>query len=429
VSLASSIAHGRTFTSLRKHRNYRLYFTGQVISISGTFVQNVAQAWLVLELTHSPTAVGILATCQFGPFALLGLFGGVVIDRRDVRHILMVTQTCSMIFAIILGVLTLSHVVTVWQVFVLAALNGSVSILDSPARQSFTMEMVGRDELPNAIALNSSLFNASRVMGPAIGGLLIAGAGVGVCFVVNAASFLAVLLCLWLMHPEELIHPARTTRPTMVRGLLEGMDYARRTPPLLVVLLMMVMIAMIAINFNVLLPVLASHTLSAGPQIFGLLSACFGGGALCGALLVARRGRASWPVLLGGAIGLGVSELLLAPQRNLAACAVLLVVTGTSFSLYTSNSNATLQLTTPDRLRGRVLSLYSYAFFGTAPLGGFLAGWLAETGGTQLAFGVAGAVALVTGLGGLVWWRLLGADQRRDVHLRSQVLSDAEVLP
>ncbi|HEV3122957.1 MAG TPA: MFS transporter, partial [Candidatus Dormibacteraeota bacterium] len=343
--------------------------------------------------------------------------------------ILMVTQTCSMIFAIILGVLTLSHVVTVWQVFVLAALNGSVSILDSPARQSFTMEMVGRDELPNAIALNSSLFNASRVMGPAIGGLLIAGAGVGVCFVVNAASFLAVLLCLWLMHPEELIHPARTTRPTMVRGLLEGMDYARRTPPVLVVLLMMVMIAMIAINFNVLLPVLASHTLSAGPQIFGLLSACFGGGALCGALLVARRGRASWPVLLGGAIGLGVSELLLAPQRNLAACAVLLVVTGTSFSLYTSNSNATLQLTTPDRLRGRVLSLYSYAFFGTAPLGGFLAGWLAETGGTQLAFGVAGAVALVTGLGGLVWWRLLGADQRRDVHLRSQVLSDAEVLP
>jgi MFS family permease len=412
VSLATSVTRGRTFTSLRKHRNYRLYFSGQVISISGTFVQNVAQAWLVLELTHSPTAVGLLAACQFGPFALLGLFGGVVIDRRDIRHILMATQTASMIFATILGVLTLTHVITVWQVFVLAALNGSVTIFDSPARQSFTMEMVGRDELPNAIALNSSLFNASRVMGPAIGGLLIAWTGVGVCFVVNAASFLAVLLCLWLMRAHELNHPVRAGRPTMVRGLLEGVDYARRTPQVLMILVMMVLIAMMAINFNVLLPVLASHTLNSGPQVFGMLSACFGGGALCGALLVAWRGRTSWPVLFGGALGLGGGELLLAPQHSLAACAALLVVSGTSFSMYTANSNATLQMATPDHLRGRVLSLYSYAFFGTAPLGGLLAGWLADKGGTELAFAVGGAVALITGTAGLVWWRL----QQRNDH-------------
>jgi len=404
---------GRTFASLRKHRNYRLYFTGQAISTSGTWVQNVAQAWLVLQLTHSATAVGLLAACQFGPFAVLGLVGGALVDRLDNRRTLIGTQSAAMVLAGVLAGLTLAHVVTVWEIDVIAAAYGTVIVLDTPARQAFTMQMVGRSELPNAIALNSSIFNASRIMGPGIGGLIIAGAGVGVCFALNSASYVAAVTCLLLMDPAELYRPVQRHSRSLLRDIRDGIAYARRTPPVLLVLVMMLFVATMAINFNVLLPVLAAHTLHQDAQVFGVLSACFGAGAFCGALLAASLGRASWRVVLGGACGLGVFELLLAPQHNLGAAIALLVVTGTCFSLYTSNSNSTLQLATPDHLRGRVLSLYAYVFFGTAPLGGLLAGWLADHGGTLLALLVGGGVALVTAVGGAAYWRSALVPARR----------------
>jgi MFS family permease len=414
--MAAPLGPARTFASVRRHRNYRLWFVGQVVSLTGTWVQIVAQAWLVLQLTHSAGAVGILAACQFGPFAVLGLLGGVISDRLDNRRTLVGTQSASMLCAALLAGLVLTHLAVVWEVDALAVLEGLVMVLDTPARQAFTVQMVGRRELPNAVALNSSLFNASRILGPGLGGLIIASAGVGVCFLVNAASYLAVLAALLLMRPAEL-HPVVRQREatTVVRGLRDGLAYAWTTPPVLLVLVAMLLVATISMNLNVVLPVLASHTLHAGPQVFGALSSAVGVGALTGALLAATLGRASWPMLLGGAGTLGLAELLLAPQRSLPPILLLLAVAGMAFSLYTSNSNTTLQLEVPDPLRGRVLSLYAYVFFGTAPLGGLLTGWLCQRGGTGLALEVAGGAATLTALGAAAWWQRAGSRSGRPI--------------
>lgn len=387
----------RTFSSLRHHRNYRLYFYGQVVSLSGTWMQNVAQAWFIVVLTHSPVAVGLLAACQFGPYMLFGLFGGAFADRIDQRRLMIATQSAFTLSAATLAGLALSGHAAGWEVFVIAAVNGTVTVLDTPARQAFTVQMVGREELPNAIALNSSLFNASRIVGPAIAGALIAVAGVGICFLLNSVSYLALIGALLLMREGEL-HPVKrdTKVQSVLRGSVEGMRFAWQTPLLRTVLLMMLLISTIGINFNVLLPVLTSETLHAGPEVFGVISAAFGAGALGGALLSASLGRASAQALLVGAAVFSFTELALAPLHVAWAAALVLVVLGFAFSLYASQSNASLQLNTPDRLRGRVMGIYGYVFFGTAPLGGLLAGWMAQVGGTELAFLVAGGVSLVT---------------------------------
>ncbi len=366
-----------------------------MVSLSGTWIQNVAQAWFILTLTHSAVAVGILAVCQFGPYGLFGLFGGVIADRLDQRRALIVTQAAFTASAASLAILTLTGHAAVWEVFLLAGVNGTVQILDTPVRQSFTIQMVGRDELPNAIALNSSLFNASRAIGPAVGGVIIAVAGVGLCFLINALSFLAVIGALLLMRTDQLYPVGRDERRvSLLRGVGEGLQYAWRTPVIRTVLMMMLVISTIGINFNVLLPVLAARTLLSGPEIYGLLSAAFGIGALFGALTSASMSRASARALLIGATIFSAGELVLAPLHVVWTAAPALVVVGFAFSLYASQSNSALQLEVPDRLRGRVLSLYGYVFFGTAPLGGLLAGWLAQAGGTFLAFLVAGLCGL-----------------------------------
>jgi len=395
VSLGIGSATGRTFMSLRRHYNYRLYFFGQVVSISGTWMQSVAQAWFVVQYTHSPLAVGILAVCQFGPYGLFGLFGGAIADRIDQRKVLMGTQAAFMVTAGLLAGLTLSGHATVWEIYVLAGVTGMITVLDTPVRQAFTIQMVGRDELPNAVALNSSLFNASRIVGPAIAGGLIAVAGVGICFLINALSYLAVLAALWLMRVHQLFPVRRDERhQNLLRGSLEGLKFAWSRPVIRSVLAMMLVIATISINFNVLLPVLASRTLDSGPEIFGILSALFGFGALVGALFSASLGRASRHTMLVGAAVFSVSEIGLAPLHVAWAAGLALVVTGIAFTLYSSQANATLQLAVTDQMRGRVLGIYGYVFFGTAPLGGLLAGWLAQEGGTQLAFLVAGLVGV-----------------------------------
>lgn len=397
-------ASSRTFASLKRHRNYRLYFGGQVVSVSGTWMQNVAQAWFIIELTHgSAFAVGALAVCQFGPYALFGLFGGSLADRLNARRTLVFTQSASMAVAAALAGLALTHSAQVWEVFLLATATGSVLILDTPVRQAFTIQMVGRSELPNAIALNSSLFNGSRVFGPAIAGVLIATAGVGICFLINAISYLAVVGALLLMRESELYPINRGgTRPSLLRGIGEGLAYAWRTPTVRLVLLLMLVISTLAINFNVLLPVLAAHTLSSGPEVFGILSASFGIGALAGALISAALARASLRVLLIGASGFGASLLLLAPQRTVWAACVVLVFTGLSFSLYGSQSNSSLQMVVPDRLRGRVLSLYGYVFFGTAPLGGLFTGWICGRFGTWLYLLIVGGVSVIAAVVGVI---------------------------
>jgi MFS family permease len=395
VTAALLRANARTFASLRRHRNYRLFFAGQVVSVSGTWMQNIATAWLVLALTHSPVAVGLLAVCQFLPFTLFGLFAGVVVDRLDARRTVIGTQAVSMAFAGVLAALTLGGVVTAWEVLLLAGLRGTVLVLDAPARQALTFEMVGRDELPNAVALNSSLFNAARVVGPAIGGLVVAVAGPGMCFAANAASFAAVLAGLLAMRVDDLFPRSdHAERPTLLRGTGEAFRYVWATPPVLLALLMVTVVSTFSFNFNVLLPVLARQTLSGGPDVFGVITACFGAGALLGALTAASLSRASWRVLVVGTAGFGLAQLLLAPVAELPLAALLLFASGLSFTLWTSNANSLLQLRAPERLRGRVIGLYYFGFNGAGPAGGLLAGWLAARGGTELAFGVSGAAAL-----------------------------------
>jgi MFS family permease len=393
VTAAILALNARTFSSLRRHRNYRLYFIGQAVSQTGTWVDKLAQGWLVLALTHSAFAVGLLAACQFIPFTVFGLFAGVVVDRLDNWKTVLWTQAARMVIASTLAAIVLGGVVHTWMVYVLAILTGIVLVLDAPSRQALTFRMVGRSELSNAVALNSSLFNAARIVGPGIGGLLIAAVGVGPAFAVNAASFVAVLVGLLLMDPSAFAKIERAElRPTLLRGLREGLAYTRRSPQVRLVLVMLVAISTIAMNFNVLLPVLAKGTLESGSVVLGVLGACFGVGALIGGLLTAAVGRASWKAIVAGAGGLGIAELVLAPQHSLAPAAVLLFCAGVFFTLYTANSNSLLQLGAPDHLRGRVIGFYYFAFNGLAPLGGILTGWLAATGGTKLAFGVAGAV-------------------------------------
>ena len=390
-------ANRRTFASLRRHRNYRLFFSGQVVSVSGTWMQNIATAWLVLELTHSAVAVGILAVFQFAPFSVLGLFAGVLVDRLDARRTVIATQSSAMLLAVVLTGLTVAGVVTVWEIYLLTALRGVVLVLDAPARQALTFQMVGRDELPNAVALNSSLFNAARVVGPAVGGLLVATAGVSWCFGLNAASYLAVLIGLLMMRRSELFAVARAaSAPTFLRGTGEVLRYAVRTPVVAVALASVFAISTFAFNFNVLLPVLARVTLHSGPSAFGIVTAFFGGGALTGALVSAMRSRASSRAMLAGAAGLGLAQLLIAPEGSVLAASAFLFAAGMSFTIWSANANSLLQLNSPDHLRGRVIGLYYFAFNGSGPAGGLLAGWLAERGGTELAFVVAGGTAVLT---------------------------------
>jgi len=387
--------NARTFASLKRHRNYRLFFTGQVISVSGTWMQNVALAWLVVELTHSPLAVGILAFCRFIPFTVFGLFAGVVADRIDNRKLVIGTQIASMILSALFAVFVLSGLETLWVVYLLAILSSTAIVFDAPGRHALTFQMVGRDELSNAVALNASLFNASRVVGPAIAGVVIAAFGVGVCFAINTVTFVAVLVGLLMMRKEELVPVERSGEPpTMMRGIGEGLAWVLRAPDMRLVLAIVTVVSTVGFNFHVILPLLASDTLDTGAEVFGILSACFGAGALVGALLSAAFGRASWKVLILGTGGFSVSLLALAPLTSVWLCAVLLFVTGVCFTLWTSNANTILQLGAPDHLRGRVVSLYLWAFAGLAPVGGLLAGWLTEVGGTQLSFTVAGATGL-----------------------------------
>jgi MFS family permease len=399
VTPALVALNDRTFASLRRHRNYRLFFTGQVISVSGTWMQNVALAWLVVELTRSPLAVGLLAFCRFLPFTVFGLVAGVVADRIDNRKLVIGTQAASMALSAVLAVLVLTGTPALWLVYLLAALTGTALVFDAPGRHALTFQMVGREELPNAVALNAGLFNASRVVGPAIAGVLIAAFGVGVCFAINTVTFLAVLAGLLMMRTSELVPLTRVGEPpTMMRGIREGFSWVLASPDMRLVLAIVTVVSTVGFNFHVILPLLASDTLNTGPGVFGALSACFGGGALVGALLSAALGRASWKVLVAGTAGFSVSLLALAPVETVWLAGALLFVTGTCFTLWTSNANAILQLRAPDHLRGRVVSLYLWAFAGLAPIGGLFAGWLTEVGGTQLAFAVAGGTGLVMAL-------------------------------
>jgi len=384
----------RTFRSLRRHRNYRIFFTGQVVSLAGTWMQNLALAWLVIELSGSPLAIGALAFWRFAPFMALGLVAGVLADRLEPRRLVMATQAGAMAVSIALAIVTLTGTATLPVVYLLAALGGVALAFDAPGRQSLTFQMVGPRELPNAVALNSGLFNGSRVIGPAIAGLVIAAVGTGLCFVLNAISFLAVLTALAIVRVDELRPVERDRSPGVVRGIRRAVTFAWNDPELRRILGVVTVVATVGFNFHVLVPLLAADTLHVGPEGFGLLSATFGLGALVGALASATFREASWRLFASGTAAFGVLALLLAPVQSAPLAGLLLFAVGAAFTLFTANANALVQLRAPDHLRGRLISLYLFAFLGLAPVGGLFAGWLAHLGGTTLAFTVAGLTSL-----------------------------------
>lgn len=386
----------RTFRSLRRHRNYRIFFTGQVVSLAGTWMQNIALAWLVIELSGSPLAIGALAFCRFVPFTLFGLLAGVLADRIESRRLVMATQAAAMVISIALAVVTLTGTATLTIVYVLAALGGIALAFDAPGRQSLTFQMVGPRELPNAVALNSGLFNGSRIVGPAIAGVLIAAVGTGICFALNAVSFLAVLTALAMVREKELHHVERDPSVRIVAGIRRAFSFGWNDEQLRLVLLVVTVVSTVGFNFHVLVPILAANTLHVGPEGFGLLSASFGLGALVGALAAATFRGASWRMFSIGTAAFGVFALLLAPVQDAVLAGVVLFAIGISFTLFTANGNALVQLAAPDHLRGRLISLYLFAFLGLAPVGGLFAGWLAQVGGTTLAFAVAGLSALIS---------------------------------
>ena len=392
---AAVLLRSRTFRSLRRHHNYRLFFAGQVVSLAGSWMQNVALAWLVLQLSRSPLAVAALIFCRFAPYTLLGIPAGAIVDRLDTRRLVMWTQAAAMLVSIALAVVAVTGTASLPIVYLLAALGGVTLVLDAPGRQTLTFEMVGPRELPNAVALNSGLLNASRVIGPAIAGVTIATVGIGACFAINAVSFLAVLTALALMRTDELHRVDKEPGATVLRGTREGLRFAASTPEIRAVLIVVTVVGLVGFNFNTLVPLLASDTLHVGAGAFGLLSAAFGAGAFVGALVTASLRRASWRAFSAGTVGFSALMLLLAPVRDVWVAGVLLAAIGACFTLFAATANALVQLGTPDHLRGRLVSLYLFAFVGLAPFGALLAGWLTAVGGTELAFGVTGVTGLV----------------------------------
>ncbi len=357
-------------------------------------MQNVALAWLVLSLSRSPLAVAMLLFCRFAPYTVLGLFAGSVVDRMDTLRLVIWTQVGAMTVSAALAFVAITNTATLPVVFALATLGGITLVLDAPGRQSLTFEMVGPRELPNAVALNSGVLNASRIIGPALAGVFIAVGGVGLCFLVNTLSFVAVLLALLLMRRDELYPIPPNSGATLLAGTREGLAFAWRDPQVRIVLVVVTCVGLVGFNFNTLVPLLASDTLHVDARAFGLLSACFGLGAFVGAIVTASLERATFSAFIAGTLGFSLLLLALAPVREARLAGVLLVGIGASFTLFAANANTLVQLAAPDHIRGRIVALYLFAFVGLAPIGSLFSGTLVELGGTELAFLVAGAVGL-----------------------------------
>jgi MFS family permease len=394
----------RTFSSLRVP-NYRRYYSGQAVSLVGTWMQSIALTWLVYVLTHSSLDLGLTVGAQTLPVLLLGPYGGVIADRVDKRRFMVVLQSAMGVQALILGVLTVTGVITYSEIVVLSVILGVNNTFENPIRQTFIQEMVGHDELRNAVSLNSTLFNAARVVGPAIAGILIATVGVGVCFLINAASFVAVVTSLVTLDKTKLEPSVPVVR---AKGQLrEGFRYVASEPRLLTLLIMMGIIGMLAYEFQVLLPVVAKQTFHGGPETYGFLTASMGVGAVFGGLITAARGRTGLrPVSIAAAV-FGATILIAAVAPILAVEIGALAVVGWASVSLSATGNTTLQLDSDPSMRGRVMSLWAVAFLGSTPIGGPLMGWVAAMGGGRIGLGVGGVSCLVASAIGLtVVWRL-----------------------
>ena len=401
-----------------RHRNYRLFWTGMLISLIGTWMQSVGQAWLVLEMTNDPVALGLVAAAQFMPVLILGLFGGIVADAVSKRRALFITQTAAGLLALTLALLVLAGIVQVWQVFVLALLLGVVNAFDMPIRQSFVIEMVGREDIANAVALNSAVFNLTRIIGPAIAGLLIAAIGIAPLFFINAATYVAMIIALLLMRAHALHPPIarmeleRNFRSVFDR-LVEGLRYVRGDKPIFLAISILGVVSVFALNFSVMIPLVARDLLGGDADTYGFLMAATGVGSLLSALTIAFGARPTMRRLLVGAGVIGISMIGLGISRNLFLSLGLMFLAGWGTIAMAATCNTLIQLNVPDVLRGRVASVYTTVFAGSTPFGGLFSGVLAALGGPGAALVVGGSLAVVAALVGA--WQVTGGPrlQRR----------------
>lgn len=397
-----------TFAAL-SFRNFKLFWWGQVISVTGTFMQSTAQQWLVLTLApHNPMALGFTGALQFGPSLVLGPFAGGIIDRYPRRRILYITQVAQGILAAALWLLTLSGLVQLWHVYLLASLLGLFTAIDNPTRQAFVSEMVPTSHLLNAISLNSVQFNVARIVGPAVAGGLIALLGIPLMFLLNAISFIAVIIGLWLMRASELYIIARNRDATRgLRAMSEGVRFIWADRDVRITFLLITVVGTLGFNFNVLLPLLAYDTLHAGPQEFGLLTSALGAGALAGALLLARRGgRPTHAILISTAAIFGVMEALAGQTSSLVVTLIFIALTGAMMSTFSASANTTVQLSAPPEMRGRVMSVYTTIFIGSTPIGNLATSSIAAAWGVPLSFAFTGLpCVLAAGVAALLWRR------------------------
>jgi MFS family permease len=380
-----------------KHRNFQLFFSGQMISLVGTWMDNIAEAWLVYRLTGSSLLLGTVAFAGQIPIFLLGPIGGLVADRFDRRSIIVVTQVSSMILASILSFLTLTRRVTVWEVIVLASLMGVVNAFDVPARQSFLVEMVGREDLMNAIALNSSMFNSARVIGPSVAGILVASIGEGWCFFANAVSYIAVIAGLLMMRVPRSVIENRDASP--LEHILEGFRFVRNAAPIRALLLLTGAISIVALPYSVLMPIFAARVLHGNARTLGVLMGATGVGALLGALALASRTKLQGLARLVAisCASFGTSLILFSFSRHYQLSVLLLVPVGFFVMVQMAATNTLIQAMVPDRLRGRTMAVYSMMFLGMAPIGALLSGMVADRIGAPWTVAIGGLCAIASG--------------------------------
>lgn len=397
----------RAFLALR-HRNFRLFWFGQLISQVGTWMQTIGQAWLVLEITHSAWLLGIVGALQFLPVMLFSLFGGVLADRLPKRTVLLFTQTSAMIQAFVLWALVATGTVQLWHVLVLAAMLGLTNSIDMPTRQAFVVEMVGREDLPNAVALNSSLFNMARIIGPGLGGLIIAGLGVAPLFLLNAVSFIPVIIGIALIDLKQLHALVKRSDPVKgtagkgtLQSLREGLVYVARTPSVLLVIAVLGIVSLFGINFNVVLPLFATDVLRVGPEGFGFISSAFGLGSLISALWLAwSNHKPSIHFLLLNGFAFCILEGAFAISHLYVLSLILIASVGFAQIAFSATANTTLQTVAPDYLRGRVMSVYMLVFAGSIPIGNLFTGGLAVLLGAPIALLMGAGLSMVAVLAG-----------------------------
>jgi MFS family permease len=398
------------------HRNYRLFWFGQCISLIGTWMQTIGQSWLVLQMTKSAFKLGLINAVQFLPMMLFALFAGTLVDRFPKRTVLIITQTSLAILSAVLATLTIFNVVQYWHVLVLAALLGIVNTLDMPTRQSFFVELVGKEDLMNAIALNSTIFNLARILGPAVAGILIGAVGIGICFYLNALSFLAVIIGLSLMKVTPNVKAVvRQSIKGMFKEIGEGLAYIRHRTLLLMPLLLLAVTSAFVMNFSTLVPVFATENLGQGATGYGFMMTSMGIGSFVGALVIAAASKAGprLKYMLAGAAGMSLLMVLLGLAGSFSVACITLLVLGFCAIVFTTLVNTTIQLNSEDSMRGRVMSVYSLVFGGVMPIGGLYAGKLTAVAGAPVSMFISGAIGIAAA--GFAIIMLWGKRKRREL--------------